>query len=165
MSESGFPSWRTLPPALRAIWRWLTLVQVVGYTVSLISVRVTTRIAPSGIADHYRGSESADGAMQFPKSFAEMLTITHTHLLSMAVIFALSGTGLSLCERVSGRWKRWLGVEPFVAILVSFASMWLMRYVDPRFSLLLLVSSGLMAATFYAQSLLVLRELGWGGMK
>jgi hypothetical protein len=37
--------------------------------------------------------------------------------------------------------------------------MWLMRYVDERFSWLLTLSSGLMALTFYVQSLFVLREL------
>ena len=46
-----------------------------------------------------------------------------------------------------------------MALLVSFTSMWLMRYVDPRFSWLLSLSSGLMALTFYVQSFLVLREL------
>ena len=50
-------------------------------------------------------------------------------------------------------------VEPFVALLVSFSAMWLMRYVDDRFSWLLMLSSGLMAATFYVQSFFVLREL------
>jgi hypothetical protein len=141
--------------------RWLTVVQLVGYTTALVFVRLTTGMRPVGIADHYRGSESADGAMQFPKSFAEMLTITHTHLLAMAVIFAFSGLGLALCERVPERWKRLLCAEPFIALLVSFTAMWLMRYLDPRFSLLLALSSGLMAVTFYAQSFLVLRELGW----
>ncbi len=37
--------------------------------------------------------------------------------------------------------------------------MWLMRYVDPAFSWLLTLSSGLMALTFYVQSFFVLREL------
>jgi hypothetical protein len=154
-------SWRSAPPALRTLWRWLTLVQCVGYSTALVFVRETTGMRPVGIADHYRGSESVEGAMQFPKSFAEMLTITHTHLLSMAVIFTLSGIGLSLCDRVSDRWKRVLCVEPLLALLVSFGAMWLMRYVDPRFSLLLALSSGLMAITFYLQAGLVLRELGW----
>lgn len=161
MSLPGFPSWRTLPPALRGMWRWLTLVQVVGYTTALIFVRLTTRMSPAGIADHYRGSDSTEGTMQFPKSFAEMLTITHTHLLAMAGIFVLSGLGLAFCDRVSERWKRRLCAEPFVALLVSFSAMWLMRYVDPRFSILLALSSGVLAVTFYLQSFLVLRELGW----
>lgn len=154
-------SWRRVPPVLRSMWRWLTVVQCVGYTTALIYVRQTTRMLPTGIAAHYRGADSTEGAMEFPKSFAEMLTITHTHLLAMAVIFVLSGVGLSLCERVPERWKRVLVVEPFLALLVSFGAMWLMRYVDARFSYLLALSSTMMAITFYLQTALVLRELGW----
>jgi hypothetical protein len=142
--------------------RWVTIVQIVGYTTSLLFVHHTTGMTPPGVAARYRGSDStaSDTAMQFPKSYAEMLTITHTHLLSMAAIFVFSGIALALCERPSERWRRWLIVEPFVALLVSFAAMWLMRYADARFSWLLTISSAVMAATFYAQSYFVLRELG-----
>jgi len=154
------PSWSTLPSSFRALGRWVTLVQMVGYTTSLVYVWQTTRLLPAGIADHYRGSETAEGAMQFPKSFSQMLAITHTHMLSMAVIFVLSGVSLALCERVPEGRKRFLIVEPFVALLVSFSAMWLMRYADPRFSILLALSSTLMALTFYLQCALVLRELG-----
>jgi len=97
--------------------------------------------------------------MQFPKSYAEMLTLTHTHILSMAVIFALSGLGVSLCSRLSPGLRRFLIVEPFVALLVSFSCLWLVRYVDPRFSWLLELSSSIMAITFYVQSFLILTEL------
>jgi hypothetical protein len=97
--------------------------------------------------------------MQFAKSFSEMLTVTHTHLFSMAAIFVFSGLALALCARPTERWRRILVVEPFVALLVSFSAMWLMRYADPRFSWLLGISSGLMAITFYVQSFFVLREL------
>ena len=97
--------------------------------------------------------------MQFPKSFGEMLTITHTHLLSMAAIFVLSGLGVALCTSLGDRWKRFLIVEPFAALLVSFCAMWLMWYVDPRFGWLLEASSALMAVTFYVQSYLILRDL------
>jgi uncharacterized membrane protein YhaH (DUF805 family) len=77
----------------------------------------------------------------------------------MAAIFVFSGAALALCERPGERARRLLIAEPFVALLVSFASMWLMRYVDARFSWLLALSSGIMALTFYAQSFFVLREL------
>ncbi|HEV8264547.1 MAG TPA: hypothetical protein VGQ06_06325 [Gemmatimonadales bacterium] len=162
--------WRTLPPALRSVAWWVTLVQLVGYTTSLVFVWHTTRLVPAGVASRYRGSEGggidvaadtaqAAVAMQFPKSLGEMLTITHTHLLSMAVIFAISGAALALCTQPSDRWKRFLIVEPFVALLVSFSAMWLMRYVDGRFAWLLEASSAVLAVTFYAQSYLILREL------
>lgn len=154
-------SWSTVPEPVRAIARWITIVQLVGYTTSLIFIHHTTGMNAPGVAARYRGSdaEAAESAMQFPKSFTEMLTITHTHLFSMAVIFVFSGLALALCSRPSERWRRVLIVEPFVALLVSFTAMWLMRYVDARFSWLLGVSSAIMAVTFYVQSYFILREL------
>lgn len=154
-------TWRSASPALRTLARWIVIVQVVGYTTSLVFIWHTTRLTPPGIESRYRGAnpDSAAGVMQFPKSFAEMLTITHTHLLSMAVIFVLMGIGVALGERPSERWKRILIAEPFVTLLVSFSAMWLMRYADPRFSWLLEVSSSLLALTFYVQAYLIWQEL------
>ena len=154
-------SWQSAPAPIRTVARWITLVQLVGYTTSLLFIHHTTGMTPAGVAARYRGSDadSSDAAMQFPKSLAEMLTITHTHLLSMAVIFVISGLALALCTHPGERWRRFLIAEPFVALLVSFSAMWLMRYVDARFSWLLALSSGLMALTFYIQSFFILREL------
>ncbi|HEY3279322.1 MAG TPA: hypothetical protein VGJ83_02330 [Gemmatimonadales bacterium] len=154
-------TWKDVPAPLRSLGRWVTVVQLVGYTTSLIFVWHTTRLVPAGVAARYRGAnpDATEGAMQFPKSFTEMLTITHTHLLSMAAIFVLTGLGVALCASVPERWKRVLIAEPFGALLVSFSAMWLMRYVAPGFSVLLEASSALLAVTFYVQSYLILRDL------
>jgi hypothetical protein len=154
-------SWNSLPETVRAVGRWITIVQLVGYTTSLVFIRHTTGMSPAGVATRYRGSDpdAAEGSMQFAKSFSEMLTVIHTHLFSMAAIFVFSGLALALCARPSERWRRILIVEPFVALLVSFSAMWLMRYADGRFSWLLAASSALMAITFYVQSYFILREL------
>lgn len=155
-------SWRQASSSLRALGLWLTIVQVIGYTTSLLFIHHTTGMTPPGVAEHYRGSDTSatsDAAMQFPKTYSEMLTITHTHLFSMAAIFVFSGFALALCDRPAEPWRRRLIAEPFAALLVSFASMWLMRYVDARFSWLLSLSSAVMAVTFYVQSFFVLREL------
>jgi hypothetical protein len=154
-------SWSRLPRTIRALGWCITLVQLVGYTTSLVFIGHTTGLTAAGVATRYRGSEpdTAEGAMQFAKSFSEMLTITHTHLFSMATIFVIGGLSLALCLRPSERWRRILIIEPFVALLVSFSAMWLMRYVDARFSWLLGLSSAIMAATFYLQSFYIVREL------
>jgi hypothetical protein len=161
VKRDGPLSWSSVPETIRALGRWITIVQLVGYTTSLVFIRHTTGMTPAGVVTRYRGSDpdAAAATMQFAKSLSEMLTITHTHLFSMAAIFVLSGLGVALCTRPSERWRRILIVEPFVALLVSFSAMWLMRYADPRFSWLLAVSSGLMAITFYVQSFFTLREL------
>ncbi|MBA2628330.1 MAG: hypothetical protein H0U85_09975 [Gemmatimonadales bacterium] len=155
------PTWRTLPGELRTLAGMLTVVQMVGYAVALVEVTFTTHLTPSGISARYRGSDpnATEGAMQFGKSLAEMLTSTHTHLLSMSVIFALSGACLAFCSAPPPRVRRFLVAEPFVALLVSFSAMWLMRYADPRFAWLLVASSALMAITFYVQSFFILRDL------
>jgi hypothetical protein len=155
-------SWASLPAPVRTLGRWITIVQLVGYTTSLVFVWHTTRLAPSRVATRYRGAAvDSLGAepMHFPKSFGEMLTITHTHVLSMAVILVLTGLGVALCSRPSERWRRFLIAEPFGALLVSFSAIWLMRYVHPHFAWLLEASSTVLAITFYVQSFLILREL------
>ena len=156
-------SWRSAPPALRTLGRWVMAVQVVGYTVSLVFVWHTTRLVPDGVAARYRGTPAdtaaTSTALQFPKSFSEMLTITHTHLLGLGAIFTITGLALALCTRPSERWRRALIVEPFVALLVSFCAMWMMRYLDARFSWLLELSSASLAVVFYIQSWYVWREL------
>jgi hypothetical protein len=161
MSDRLAITWDRLPATVRTVARWLTIVQAVGYTVSLVFVYHTTRMTPAGAAARYRGSDpaAAESAMQFPKSFGEMLTNTHTHLLAMAAIFAFSGLCLAFCRRPAERVRRWLIAEPFAALLVSFSAMWLMRYVDPRFSWLLIASSTTMAVTFYIQTFFIVREL------
>ena len=164
MTEPGAPlSWRLVPAPLRLLARWVVIIQLVGYTTSLVFVWHTTRLVPQGVAARYGGatvdSVAVSEAMQFPKSFGEMLTITHTHLFGMVVIFLFTGFGVALCARPSERWRRFLIAEPFAALLVSFAAMWLMRYADPRFAWLLEASSSLLALTFYVQSVLILREL------
>lgn len=171
MTDWSGLSWRTLPTVVRTLARWVTILQIVGYTTSLVFVWHTTRLTPPGVSARYRGVVDSTGgagplggsagapAMQFPKSFAEMLTITHTHLLGMVTIFAISGLFLALCTSPGERRRRFLIIEPFVALLVSFSSMWLMRYVDPRFSWLLEASSASLALVFYLQSWYILREL------
>jgi len=154
-------TWKDVSVPFRTLGRWVTIVQLVGYTTSLIFVWRTTRLVPPGVAARYRGAnpDVTEGAMQFPKSFAEMLNITHTHLLSMAAIFVITGVGVALCASISERWKRILIAEPFCALLVSFSAMWLMRYAAPGFSWLLEASSFLLAVTFYVNSYLILRDL------
>lgn len=168
----------TLPDHLRQLAIWLLVTLSIGYTTGLIFVAHTTSLSPTGVQERYRGnqiSESAEGdqlqaeppegsgeaevEMKFEKSYAEMLNITHTHILAMSSFFALVAVIFAFSSRASRRWKSILIVEPFVAIVTSFACLWLMRYVHPAFSYLLMVSSTSMAICFYAMMWLSFAEL------
>jgi hypothetical protein len=109
------------------------------------------------------GNQGIEGGeeqeMKFEKSLAEMLNITHTHILAMATFIAFTAIIFSLSTTLGTRWKSFLIVEPFVAIVTSFAAMWLMRYVHPGFSYLLMLSSGSMALCFYVMNAISFVEL------
>ena len=156
-------TWAQVPAPIRTVARWATVVNAAGYGVALMFVRHTTAMTPAGIAARYRGLDPAaapDAPLQYPKPVAELLTSTHTHLLGMAALFVVSGLCFAICSWPTGRWKRILIAEPFVATLVSMATLWLIRFVDPRFVWLLLLSSGSMAIVLAIQTSVVLRELG-----
>lgn len=102
--------------------------------------------------------------MKFRKSLPEMLNITHTHILAMASFLLPVALLFAFSSRVRGRWKTFLLVEPFVALLVSFGAMWAMWGVHPAFSYLLMLSSGSFAFCLYAMLLLSFVEL-WRARK
>lgn len=172
----------TLPRHLRQIALWVAITLTIGYSTGLLFVYHTTSLSAQGAEERYRGNEPPEGKppapdgtsqegptdplaggseteMKFEKSFAEMLNITHTHILALASFLALAATIFAFASRPSTRLKSILIVEPFVAIVVSFAAMWLMRYAHPSFSYLLMASSTSMAICFYLMMYYSFREI------
>ncbi|HZV13581.1 MAG TPA: hypothetical protein VFA55_10230, partial [Candidatus Kapabacteria bacterium] len=143
------------------------IVMAIGYAHGLLFVYHTTGITPHGVEERYRGNQqqmqqNADPPqeeMKFEKSLPEMLNIIHTHIISMGTMFFITSIIFAFCSLVSGAWKKFLLVEPFIAILTSFGSMWLMWKVNPLFSWLLMLSSGSMAVVFYITIYYSFREL------
>lgn len=148
---------RDLPRDAKVLLTAFLVTLSLGYASGLSFVYHTTRMVPRGIAAHYAGSPR-ETEMAFPKSSGELLQTTHNHVLSLAVVFALVGA-LLLGTGAPPRLRGALVVESFAAILTSFGSLWLVRYVSPLFAWLLLVSGAAMAATFLLSVGLVLAEI------
>jgi hypothetical protein len=104
-------------------------------------------------------AKTVTGEIEYQKSFAEMLNIIHTHILTMTFIFALSGFITLMTDSVSARIRKFIVTEPFIGILVTFAGLWLMRYVHPAFSWLVSLSGTVMALAFAGQCLALIKEL------
>ncbi len=99
------------------------------------------------------------GEIEYQKSLAEMLNIIHTHILSMTFLFSLSGLITLMTASTGTKFRKFVVIEPFIGILVTFAGLWLMRYVHPAFSWLVSLSGLTMAACFAGQFWAVIREL------
>lgn len=148
---------RDLPRDAKVFLIAFLVVVSLGYASGLSYVYLTTRMAPRRIAAHYAGSES-DAEMSFPKSPLALIQTTHNHVLSLCVLFALVG-GLLFGTPVSARLRTTLVVESFASIVVSFGSLWLVRYVSPLFSWALFLSGIAMAVTFFVIVGIVFAEI------
>jgi hypothetical protein len=87
---------------------------------------------PEQIAIHYRGGERA-GAMSFPKSFRELVEVTHFHAFIMGIVYLVLAH-LYLATGTS-QWAKRAGiVVAFVGLTGDLIGVWLIRYVSAAFA-------------------------------
>lgn len=148
------------PSEVRNLIAVFLVVLNVGFFSGLTFVGQTESASPDGVVENYNGNEDDVNAtvMKFKKSQREMLTIVHTHILSMSFIFFFMG-GLLAMTSISKNWKQFLMIEPFVSVLVTFGGIYLIWYGVEWFSYVVVFSGTLMTATFVIATLLIFREL------
>lgn len=150
---------RSLPAPLRQLLLAFLLAAAAGFTLGVFFVDHTTDAAPAGIAERYRGSEAmgidierlpADREIQYEKSSSELLNITHTHIISLGVVFLLVGGIFTFTTGVRPALKSFLIIEPFVSLVLTFGGMWLVRFHHPAWAWMIAASGVLMTVCFYA---------------
>ncbi|HOJ05814.1 MAG TPA: hypothetical protein PK916_17600 [Bacteroidota bacterium] len=149
------PRLHTLPRALRALLTAFLLSAAVGFGMGVLFVEHSTRLSVDGIAERYRGSEAMGvdiealppgREIQYDKSEAEILNITHAHILSLSLLFLAVGAIFALSEGLPGWLRSFVLIEPFVSIVLTFGGMWFVRFHHPAWSMLMAVSG--IAMTF-----------------
>jgi hypothetical protein len=114
----------TLSKEIKIFLTAFLLILSVGYFTGLAFMAQTDSTSPTGIAENYQGNENDPNAtvLKFEKSSREMLTIIHTHVLSIGFIFFL--LGLLIWQTQAPVWlKAVLTIEPFVSILLTFGGL------------------------------------------
>ena len=160
------PTWR-LAQADTTVKLFLTaflLLLTSGYAIGLLFVDHTTSGTPEGLAEQYRGTpEGVEKAeLKYAKSPDEMSIFLHNHILSLSLVFFAVG-GICSFSSIREGWKRFLIVEPFVAIGTTFGGLGLMRFVSAAFSWLVLISGLTMVACYIVMVVIILKELWWRG--
>ena len=132
----------------------------VGYFTGLAFVFQTKSNTPIGLEENYNGNEDDLEVMEmkFKKSPREMLTIIHTHVLSISLIFFASGL-LFFFSDAPKRIKPFLLVEPFISVLVTFGGIYLLWQGFNFMAYIVLVSGVLMTLSYVISVFYVLREL------
>jgi len=132
----------------------------IGFFSGLMFVGQSTGTEPEGIEQQYLGNESDESAkiMKFRKSEREMLTIIHTHTLSMSFIFFLLGIIL-VTTKIHPGLKIFLLIEPFVSVILTFGGLYLLWSGISWMSYLVMFSGILMTVTFSVSSTIILIQL------
>ena len=145
------------PKEIRLFIATFVIILSIGFFTGLLFVKQTESTTPIGIEENYLGNEEDEEAdvMKFKKGDREMLTIVHTHILSMSLIFFLLG-GLVWLTDCSKKWKLFLTIEPFLSVILTFGGIYVMWTGILWFKYIVIFSGILMTLTYTAAALLVL---------
>lgn len=150
----------TLPKEIRSFLAVFVIVLSVGYFTGLLFVGQTETTTPAGIEENYLGNEDDPDAkvMKFEKGEREMLTIIHTHVLSMSFIFFLLG-GIMMFTQLPQKFKFFLILEPFFSIIATFGGIYFVWKGVEWMNYVVMISGVLMTLIYITSVLIVLYQL------
>jgi len=148
------------PKEIKVFIGAFVIILSIGFYTGLLFVSQTSTTSTDGLVENYNGNEKDEDAeiMKFKKSEREMLTIVHTHVLSMSFIFFLLG-GLVWLTKLSKKLKLFLTVEPFLSILLTFGGIYFLWKGVLWMKYIVIFSGFLMTATFTFSAILVFYQL------
>ena len=150
----------TLPKEIKLLIGVFIIVLSIGFYTGLLFVGETSSGNPSGIEEQYLGNEYDENAevMRFKKSDQEMLSLVHSHILSMSIIFFLVG-GLVSITKLNKKLKLFLIIEPFVSVVLTFGGLYLLWSGIIWMKYIVMISGILMTFTFTASTFIILKQL------
>jgi hypothetical protein len=131
-------SLRDSPRFLRTVYAAFLLLTLVGLLTQVGFQAGRIGFLPGAIATYYRGDDTG-AVMAFPKTFGQLLEVTHAHAFVMAVFFLILAH-LFAGTRVGDRAKQVVLAVAFGGIAGDLAGPWLTRYVAAGFAWLVLVA-------------------------
>lgn len=150
----------TLPKPAKLLVGFFIVTLSFGYFTGLRFVNENTNNTTQGIEEHYLGNEDDEDAdiMRFKKSEKEIITTVHNHVVSMSLIFLALG-GILLLTSINPMLKKFLIVEPFVSIILTFGGIWVMWSGVLWFKYIVIFSGILLTITFTTSVVLILSQL------
>lgn len=136
-----------------------------GVCVGLGYLFFTTNYSTNKTIERYNGSsvlnKEIDIPEYYPKPISELFITTHNHVISFSFIFFFTGGIFYFSSIVGGRLKMFLIIEPFISTIISFSSLWAMRFINQNFVYVTAISSSLIYLSFFSMVILIVYELGF----
>lgn len=151
-----------LPRELKKLLVMVLFTLLVGMSVGLYYITLTSGTTPEKVVEHYNGNEGKDVdefGISYGKSVKELTLTVHNHILSFTLIFFVLGIIFYGVKNISPKLKQFLLIEPFISIIITFGSMYLIRFIHPHFIFLMILSSSIMYLSFFFMIYYSFREL------
>ncbi len=150
----------SFPKEIKLLFAAFIIVLSVGFYTGLLFVGETSSVNPKGIEEQYLGNEDNEEAtiMKFKKSDKEMLSIVHSHILSMSLIFFLIGLILST-TKLNYKIKLFLITEPFVSVILTFGGLYLLWKGVLWIKYIVMISGILMTLSYSVSVIIILKQL------
>lgn len=153
---------RNFPKTTKWLIGLFVIVMSYGYLAGIRFVEHTTNITPAGIEESYLGNEGLDDeeieVMKYEKTKQEMLTMFHTHVMSLAMVFFLTGS-LVLMTGFNRKFKKTVALEPLISVLVTFGGIYWMWNGWYWLKYIVFISGVLMTLSYVIGVILILLDL------
>ena len=80
----------------------------------------------SGMVEQYLGNNN-DWNPKLPKTFSDLVSHTHDHIITFAMIFFSIGIIFYFNSTIKGFWKLFLMLEPFLSIIITFGGFFFLK--------------------------------------
>ena len=168
-----------LPKNLRYLIALFLATLSFGIILGLIYVFTNTGFSFSGIENHYGKEKNIQLSNEFSddleiekelqkelqnnkeyqeKGLKQILTTTHNHVLSLAIIFFIISLLVYFTE-TQRTLKKILMFEPFISIFLTFSGIIAVRYVHSSFKFVVAISSTILYVVYFISLFILLKEL------
>ena len=149
---------QTLDKNLKKILIYYLITLGVGFSLGVLYVYLNSEFSSSGMIEQYLGNND-DWEPKLPKTLQDLVSHTHEHITMFSIIFLSLGLIFLYNSTINGFWKRFLVIEPFLSIIITFGGFFIIRYITITFSYIIIISSLLMYICFYVMLFVSLYEL------
>ena len=158
--ENNMPNFKLpqLEKNLKSILLSYLFSLALGMTFGLMYVYLTSEMNPSGILEQYLGNND-DWEPKLKKTFIDLVSHAHNHITMFSILFLSISLIFNQTSTINGLWKKFLMIEPFFSIIITFTGFFALGYVTSSFVYIIIISSVLMYICFYVMLLVSIYEL------
>lgn len=144
------------PKELKLLVGTFLVVLSIGFFSGLSFVGETSSFSSQGVQENYLGNEDIEEAeeMKFKKTERHMLSVIHSHILSMSIIFFLVAL-LVYHVDFSITFKKFLMIEPLVSVVTTFGGIYFLWKGILWMKYIVIISGMLMTLSYTLSILLV----------